>query len=140
MQNSIIHKAILLFLGLFLAIFGCWRVVGPIGFYAFSGLTLEADASLLNETRGAGGLIVASGFVVISGALFPAMAFTSSVISVLVFWSFAAARLLGIAVDGLPNGMMLQGLFFEILFGSFGAFALLRYRIVVKPQESLVQS
>ena len=132
MQNSIIHKAILLFLGLFLVIFGGWRITDPIGFYALSGLTLEADASLLNEARGAGGIIAASGFVVISGAIFSAMAFTSSVISVLVFWSFAAARVFGIAVDGLPNGMILQGLFFEMLFGFVGAFTLLRYRIVAK--------
>lgn len=140
MQNSVIHKAILIFLGLFLVIFGGWRVTDPIGFYAFSGLTLEADASLLNEARGAGGLIAAPGFLVISGAFFPAMAFTSSVIAILVFWSFATARVFGIAVDGFPNEMILQGLFFEMLFGSVGAFALLRYRIVAKPHKSFVSS
>ena len=140
MQNSIIHKAIILFLGLLLIIFGSWRLTDPVGFYALNGLTLQADVSLLNETRGAGGLIAAFGIAVVSGVFFPAMAFTSSVISVLVFWSFATARVFGITVDGLPNEMMLQGLFFEILFGLFGAFAMLRYRLVARPNEGLVQS
>ena len=132
MRNSIIHKGIILPLGIFLVILGSWRIVGPISFYAFSGLTLEPDTSLLNEARGVGGLIFASGFVVVSGAFFPSMAFTSTLISVLVFWSFAGARLYGIFVDGMPNGMILQGLFFEILFGSLGAFAMIKYRIVAK--------
>ena len=98
------------------------------------------DTSLLNETRGAGGLITAAGLVIISGVFFPAMAFASTVISVLVFLSFAIARIVGIAVDGLPNEMILQGLFFEFLFGCFGAFAMLRYRLVGKPNESFSQS
>ena len=130
MKLVILLRAILILLGLFLIAFGVWRIADPIGFYAFSGLLLQNEAGLLSEARGAGGLVFASGCVIAAGGIFPAMSVTSAVMSVLVFWSFAFARLVGIFVDGLPNEVVLQGLYFELLFGSVGAFALLGYRLL----------
>ena len=83
---------------------------------------------MLNEARAAGGMVVASALVIMSGAFLPVMAFTSSVLSVIVFLSFVLARLYGTFVDGMPGEMILQGAFFEFLFGLVSVFALYRYR------------
>lgn len=128
MRFSIVLRAILLGLGLVLLLFGGWRVIDIVGFFAFSGIELGHDVSMLNETRAAGGMVMGSALVVISGAFFPRMAFTSTVLSVVVFLSFGFARLYGIAVDGFPSTNILQGLFTELAMGAIGVFALYRYR------------
>jgi len=128
MQNSIVLKAILLGLGLPLLVFGGWRVVDIVGFFGFNGIELGYNVSMLNETRAAGGMVVGSALVILSGAFFPRMAFTSTVFAVVLFLSFGIARLYGIAVDGLPGEMILQGLFSEFVMGSIGVFALYWYK------------
>lgn len=45
-------KVILMVLALILVIFGGWRLLDPIGFYAFNGLKLPDDAGLLSGVRG----------------------------------------------------------------------------------------
>jgi hypothetical protein len=129
MRNSIVLKAILLGLGIVLLVFGGWRVIDIVGFFAFNGIELGHDVSMLNEVRAGGGLVVGSALVVISGAFFPRMAFTSTILSVVVFLSFGFARLYGIAVDGIPSATILQGLFTEFVMGSIGIFAFYRYRV-----------
>lgn len=54
-------KAILIVLALTLVILGGWRLVNPIGFYAFTGLELPDEAGMLSEVRGAGGVIMVAG-------------------------------------------------------------------------------
>ena len=128
MQNSMILKTILLVLGLVLFVLGSWRLADPIGFFALHEIELGNDVNMLNEARAAGGMVVASALVIMSGAFLPAMAFTSTVFSVVVFLSFGFARLYGIAADGLPGQMILQGVFFEFVFGAVSLFAFYRYR------------
>ena len=124
MRNSIVLKVILVGLGLPLLVFGSWRVMDIVGFFAFNGIELGHDVSMLNETRAAGGMVVGSALVILSGAFFQRMAFTSTVLAVVVFLSFGFARLYGIVVDGLPSEKILQGIFSEFAMGSIGVFAL----------------
>ncbi|MGR3342833.1 MAG: DUF4345 domain-containing protein [Paracoccaceae bacterium] len=127
MQNSIVLKAILLGLGLPLLVLGGWRVLDIVGFFAFNGIELGHNVSMLNETRAAGGMVVGSALVILSGAFFRRIAFTSTVFAVVLFLSFGFARLYGIAVDGLPSEMIQQGLLSEFVMGSIGVFALYWY-------------
>ena len=119
MQNSMILKTILLGLGLLLFVLGGWRLTDPVSYFALHEIELGNDANMLNEARAAGGMVAASALVIMLGAFLPAMAFTSSVFSVIVFLSFGFARLYAIAADGVPSEMILQGVFFEFLFASF---------------------
>ena len=77
--------------------------------------------SMLNEARAFGGAVVGLGILIILGAFSAAMTFTSSILSFVVFLSFGFARLLGIALDGMPGEEIIQGVIFEFVFGVVGA-------------------
>jgi len=128
MENSKVLKIILFFSGLPLIVFGAWRLTMPVAFFDFSGLMLGSDVGVLSEARGAGGMILVSGIVILLGAFSAKLRFTSTVLSILVFLSFGFARLLGIAIDGMPGEKILQGIISEFIVGSVAVFAFLKYR------------
>ena len=127
MKESTGFKVILVVLALTLVIFGGWRLVDPTGFYTFSGLELFDDAGLLSEVRGAGWIIMVSGFVVGLGAFRRAWSRTSVVLATVVFMSLGLARLLGIALDGSPGAEVIQGMAIELLLGGLAFFAFFKY-------------
>jgi len=118
---------ILIVLTLTLAVFGGWRLVDPIGFYAFSGLALPNDAGLLSEVRGAGGIMLVSGIVVGLGAVRHSWSRTAVVLAAVVFLSLGLSRLLGIALDGSPGAAVIQGMAIELILGGLALFAFFKY-------------
>lgn len=64
------------------------------------------------------------GATVISGAVVPQMTFSSLVVATLNFFGFAVGRVISIRLDGKPNKLLIQGLLFELVFGSLAATAL----------------
>ena len=127
MKESRGLKVILIVLALTLVIFGGWRLLDPTGFYTFSGLKLADDAGLLSEVRGAGGIIMVSGFIVGLGVFRHDWSRTSVLLAALVFLSLGLARLLGIAIDGSPGAEVIQGMAIELLFGGLAFFAFFKY-------------
>jgi hypothetical protein len=127
MKKSKGLKVILIVLAVTLFIFGGWRLVDPIGFYAFSGLDLADNAGLLSEVRGAGGIIMVAGLVVGLGAFLHAWSRTSVVLAAVVFSSLGLGRLLGIAVDGPPGADVIQGMVIELVLGGLALFAFFKY-------------
>jgi|SRR5680860_118133 len=127
MKDSRGLKVILIVLGLILVIFGGWRLVDPIGFYAFSGLELPDVAGLLSEVRGAGGIMMVAGLVVGLGAFRHAWSRTSVVLAAVVFVSLGLARLLGIALDGSPGADVIKGMAIELASGGLALFAFFKY-------------
>lgn len=128
MKESAGFKVVLIVLGLTGLIFGGWRLFDPIGFYAFSNLELPDDAGLLSEVRGAGGIIVAAGLIVVLGAFRHTWARTSVVLAAVVFLSLGLARLLGIALDGYPGSGVITGMVTELVLGALAIFAFFRYQ------------
>ncbi|MDZ7801891.1 MAG: DUF4345 domain-containing protein [Trueperaceae bacterium] len=120
-------KVILIVLALTLVIFGGWRLLDPIGFYAFSGLELSNDAGPLSEVRGAGGIIMVSGLVVALGAFRHAWSRTSIVLAAVVFLSLGLARVLGLVLDGFPGAGAIQGMIIELALGGLALFAFFTY-------------
>lgn len=118
---------ILSVLGLTLVVFGGWRLLDPIGFYAFSGLALSDSAGLLSEVRGAGGIIMAMGVVVGLGAFRHAWARTSLKLAAVVFLALGSARLFGIALDGSPGTGVIMGMAIELAMGILALGALSAY-------------
>ena len=128
MKNSKVLKGILLILGLVLIVLGTWRVTNPINFYANSGILLGNDVRMLNEVRAAGGVVVSFGILIILGAFIARLAYTSTLVSIVLFLSFGFTRLLSIAIDGDPGEKIVQGIIFEFIFGLLGVFAFFKYR------------
>ena len=128
MKNSKVLKGFLILLGLPLIIFGLWRLLDPISFFNFSGLLLSTDAGLLSEARGAGGAILGFGILIFLGAFKKNLAFTSTIVAIVVFLGFGIARIISLVVDGNPGSMIFQGIIGEFVFGLLAVFALIKYR------------
>ena len=128
MENSKVLKTIFFLLGLPLIVDGIWRLTMPVAYYDFNGLILGSDVGMLSEARGAGGMILISGILILLGAFLAKLRFTSTVLSILVFLSFGFARLLGIVMDGMPGEKLIQGIIGEFVMGSIGVFVFLKYR------------
>jgi hypothetical protein len=128
MNESRVFRAILIVLALVLVVFGGWRLVDPIGFYAFNGLALPDEAGLLSEVRGAGGVIMVLGLVVALGVFRPAWSGTSIVLAAVVFLSLGLGRLLGIAFDGSPGAEVMFGMAIELVLGGLALVAFFKYR------------
>ena len=128
MKESMVFRVILIVLALTLVVFGGWRLVDPNGFLTFSGLELSDDAGVLSEMRGAGGIIMVSGFVVSLGVFLNVWSRTSVVLAAMVFLSLGLGRLMGIALDGSPGAGVIQGMAIELVFGVLALYAFFKYR------------
>ena len=128
MKNSKVLKGILILMGVLLVVLGAWRLFDPISFFANSGIVLNNDAGLLNEARATGGVVVGFGLLVLLGAFRHKLAYTSTIASIVLFFGFGIARLIGFALDGNVSEMLIQGMVVEFVFGLLGVFVLFKYR------------
>ena len=128
MKNSKVLKGILILLGINLVVLGSWRLLDPISFFDFSGLLLSADAGLLNEARGTGGAIIGFGLLILLGAFKKNLAYTSTIVAVVLFLGFGIARVISVVFDGNPGEALYKGIIGEFVMGSIALFALIKYR------------
>jgi len=128
MQKSKVLKGILILLGALLTICGFWRLIDPISFFEYSGLILTEEAGLLNEARGTGGAIIGFGLIILSGAFWRKLTFTSTVVAVVLFLGFGIARVISFAIDGNPGPDLIKGIIGEFVMGLLALFALIKYR------------
>ena len=128
MKNSLLLKIVLFITGLIIAGIGGAVLFTPIGFHAASGIILGDDTNLMNEIRAPGGALLASGSLIIAGAFFAALTFTSTLVATLLYLSYGLSRVYSMAIDGLPDVTLLQATGLEIAIGLICAFALVRYR------------
>jgi hypothetical protein len=128
MKNSIVLKTILVLSGLVASGIGASILISPSSFCAGYGIALGSNASLFNEIRAPGGALLASGILIISGAIVDKLAFTAALIAALLYLSYGLSRAMSIAVDGMPSEGLILAAAFEITTGLVCVFALVRYR------------
>ncbi len=125
---EIVQIVILGLTGLFLTLIGLMRLWNPKSSYGKnSGIQLSENVNLLNEIRGVSAVMLCSGMVIGLGAIVETLSMTSFVVGSIMFIGFAIGRLISIGVDGKPNSKLIQGIIFELVFGSahlFGLFVL----------------
>jgi hypothetical protein len=121
-----IFKIVILSLsGLLLFSIGTMRLINPIKTYLKnSGVTLENDVNLLNEMRGVSSLMLLAGVIILLGTIIPELSLTSHSFAILLFLGFAIGRVFSFGVDGKPNKLIVQGLIFELVFGTANIFCL----------------
>jgi hypothetical protein len=118
---------IFLFLsGLLLLGIGSGILLVPQAFHAGNGIVLGDDPSLLSEVRAPGGLLVASAFLILIGALHLPLRSLAIVLTVLVYGSFGLARLLSLALDGMPSGGLVGATAIELIVAALGLVILYR--------------
>lgn len=121
-----IRIVILSLSSLMLVFVGIMRLSNPIKTYLKnSGIKLENDASLLNELRGVGAVMLCAGIIILLGTVIEKLTFTSHFIASLIFVGFAIGRLISLKVDGKPSTQITQGILFELVFGAANVFCLI---------------
>lgn len=128
MKNSRILKSILIISGLLGVYVGVEILFMPVSFYATSGIDLGTNVSLLNEIRAPGGALLGSGVLIILGAFWVKLSFTSVVLSTLLYLSYGLSRILSMTIDGAPAEILVYVTISEIVIGLVCAFALVKYR------------
>ena len=121
-------QMILIALALVAVVFGGWRLLAPVSFYAFNDLDLPRGAGLLSEVRGAGGMMVFAGLIVALGAVARTWTRTSLVVAFALYSALVVGRLLGLVLDGYPGQGVITGLVIESIAAVAGGVGLVRYR------------
>lgn len=128
MKNSKTLKTVLFISGLIAIAIGTAIVIIPTTFYAIYSIELGSNVSLLNELRGTGGALLATGILIMSGAFFTSMTFSSLVISTLLYLSYGLSRILSMIIDGMPAEGLVQSAALEIAIGLVCVILLAKYQ------------
>jgi len=128
MKNSKVLKAILFVSGLLLLAIGMATLLTPVEFSARNGIDLHGDISLLNDVRSAGAFLAGSGFVILLGAFIDKLAYTSTIVSIVAYLSYASGRIMSLVIDGMPAEGLVKATVVEIVIGLVGIFAFIKYQ------------
>ncbi|MEM8930885.1 MAG: DUF4345 domain-containing protein [Acidobacteriota bacterium] len=112
--------------GLLLVAIGGSILVVPHAFFATNGIVLGDDPSLLSEIRAPGGLLAASGLLILLGAVRAGVRPLATTLTVLVYGSFGLARLVAMAFDGLPASGVVGATVIELVIAAIGLVVLVR--------------
>lgn len=110
-----------------LIVIGTSLLFQPHGFYAANEIILGDNPSQLSEIRAPGALLMISAiFMLLSVGrerfLQPALA-----LIVVIYGSYGSARLLSLALDGIPSGSLVQAMVLELILAGLGLIAWLRF-------------
>lgn len=97
----------------------------PVAFFASNGIDLGASVSLRSEVRAAGGMNLAVGVLIFVGARLERMRRVSAWFAATFYLAYAASRLLGLALDGVPSESLVVAGAVELVLGVVGASVLI---------------
>jgi len=103
-------------------------LVAPDAFYAGYGIEVGANATLANELKAPAGALLVAGLLMFAGAFRAKFAIVSLTTATIVYLSYGAARVLSIAVDGMPHSGMVSAAAIEIVIGAVCLVTLLNAR------------
>lgn len=124
METTLRLKVLLFVTGLIGVGIGGAILFVPAEFHATSGMVIGSDENLLSEMRAAGGALLACALIVLLGAFISRLTFTALLLSTVLYLSYGASRLVGMAVDGLPSSNLMAVTVFELGVGMLCALAL----------------
>ncbi|MGL1901628.1 MAG: DUF4345 domain-containing protein [Fibrobacterales bacterium] len=127
MKYSKILNSFLIITGLIAAGIGAGLLCIPVEFEASADVILSNDVNLLSELRATGGGLFASGILIVLGAFIRRLAFTSVIISTVLYLAYGIGRIIGMILDGIPSEGLVQATVLEIGIGVTGVFIFLKY-------------
>lgn len=116
----IVARIYLVVSGLILIGLGGLILLAPVTFYSSYDLTLDGQATLLNELRSHGLFLAVVGAFVAYGGLRHQQSQPALVVASMGYLSYGLARLLGIALDGWPHSGLVLAAVLETLIGLTG--------------------
>jgi len=128
MKHTFILKNTLFIAGIIAFGIGVAELFFPIRFHAGSGIALGDNVNLLNEMRAPGGTMLVMGIIILLGAFSSAFRVSSAVLATVLYLAYGLSRLYSIAVDGMPDTLLVQATALEIAIGLICALALAKAR------------
>lgn len=135
MKNSKALVLILFVAGVMLSFFGGFAAFFPEAYTGRHDISILGNVNLYNEFRGTGGLMLASGLLILLGAFIKELAYTATIVAAVNFLLFALARVFSIFVDGVPVDGIIRATAVEMLVGLICTWAFFKYRNVIKAKE-----
>ncbi|MDJ0712386.1 MAG: DUF4345 domain-containing protein [Woeseiaceae bacterium] len=114
--------------GLLLLTIGSAILLVPHAFHGSNGIVLGDNPNLLSEIRAPGGLLAASGAMILVGAFRVRLRASAVQLTTLVYGSFGLARLVSMALDGMPSNSIVGATVLEFVVASIGLVLLLQTR------------
>ena len=128
MQKSRLTQIIVFISSLIALLIGGALLFTPISFEATANIVLPKDPSLLSEIRAYGGVIIASGVIIMRGVIKPAFMGVSLSICSIIYLSIGISRLVSLLVDGTPSDPIITATIVEFAIGFICTALLLKKR------------
>ena len=129
---------IFLFLsGLLLLAIGSAILLVPHAFHAVNGIVLGDDPGLLSEVRAPGGLLAAGAVLILLGTFRRSLRPLAMILTVLIYGSFGLARLLSLALDGMPSSGLVASTAIVLIVAAIGLLILRRSGRASAPTQEL---
>ncbi len=112
--------------GLLLLTIGGAILLVPHAFHGSNGIILGDNPNLISEIRAPGGLLAASAVVILLGAFRIRLRTSAVQLTTLVYGSFGLARLVSMALDGMPSSSIVGAMSLELIVAFFGLVILRR--------------
>lgn len=117
MQPTLPVRLLLAVSGLVAATIGAAILFAPAAFHATHHIELGSDPSLLSEVRAPGAALLVLGLAMLTGIVRRESTRTSLVIAAIVYLSYGGARVLSLALDGVPDPGLVAAAVVEIAIG-----------------------
>ncbi|MEM7383983.1 MAG: DUF4345 domain-containing protein [Verrucomicrobiota bacterium] len=95
-------------------------LLAPEAFHASNGIVLEKKASLMSEIRAPGGLLLASGLLILVASFRDRLRPQAVLLATLVYGTFGLSRMLSLLIDGMPSTGIVGAIVIELLVAAFG--------------------
>ena len=112
--------------GLLLLTIGGAILLAPHAFHGSNGIILGDSPNLLSEIRAPGGLLAASGIMILVGAFRDRLRASAVQLTTLVYGAFGLARLVSMALDGMPASSITAAASLELIVAFIGLVILRR--------------
>ncbi|MBP0018719.1 MAG: DUF4345 domain-containing protein [Cyanobacteria bacterium SBLK] len=135
MQNSIFLKIVLYISGLVAIAIAGFILLSPTDFYATNHIDIGGNPNLLSEIRAPAGALLSFGILMLMGAFIPRLAFTSILLSTVLYLAYGLSRFVGMLVDGLPVDSLIWSAVIEVVLGLVSLFCLWKYQLSQSEQD-----
>ena len=113
--------------GTIAALIGLSVLFVPHAFFATNHITLGTDPNLMSEIRAPGGLLLASGVIMLCGAIMRSLMRAALLTGAVVFSMYGVSRLVSLAFDGMPSSSIFGALVIELVVGGIAAVLITKF-------------
>jgi len=128
MENSKLLKAYLIVSGLLLTVIGGATLLMPAEMKASAAIDLTGNVNLSNDVRAGAAMLLAMALLSLAGVFSKKLAYTSTLVSLLVFLSLGFGRALSMVADGMPVDGLVKATVLEFVLGLVGLFVFYKYK------------